>query len=185
MIIPIEDTIMGNSAFPLQITWGTRAAEQCIVFLSLLKTEIWLTCNVLVISGGDVFLSKTHLVGWGQGPPFCALTNEIPQGTLFGLFWVGFVLFCFLVFALWEKLTSVYSCVFKAGDHPPAPSSPPPGETALIILLSFTLFLSSCVRNTEAVCPPDGKSHPLVMITQPTLSWPQHLWDLDGAVLTL
>lgn len=137
-------------------------------FLSLLKTEIWLTCNVLIISGGDVFLARHTLLAEARGPPFCALTNEIPQGTLFGLFWVGFVLFCFLAFALWEKLTSVYSCVFKAGDHPPAPHPHLP-EKQLWLSCSPSLFsFLPCVRNTEAVCPPDGKSLPLVMVTQPT-----------------
>ena len=181
MVIPVEDTITGNSAFPPTDNMRHTCHRTVCCFSFPFKN--WNITDMQCAGSFRWWCSQQDLAearGLHSMPWLMKYRRALCWVCLLG----GF-LFCFLAFALWEKLTSVYSCVFKAGDHRPHHPDLLEKQLWLSCSFSFALFLSSCVRNTETVFPPNGKSHPLVVITQPAVSWPQPLRDLDGAVLTL
>lgn len=114
------------------------------------------------------FLARHALLAEARASILC-LTNEIPQGTLFGLFWVGF---CFVLFFSLCSVREAHLCVFLCVQGWRSPSSPitPTSWRNSFDYLALSPLLFSFLPVLETVCPPDGKSHPLVVITQPALS---------------
>lgn len=97
MIIPIEDAITGNSAFPLQTNIeALRAAVLMYCFSFPFKN--W-NMTDMQCSGNLrwwCFSGKTHLVGWGQGLHSVPWLMKYLKGTLFEVFVLGGFLFCFV-----------------------------------------------------------------------------------------